>query len=54
MVKATLLLRHVYQEHFHDLACHHSRVLHEFISLIISAGGREVLAHRIHVGLGVE
>jgi hypothetical protein len=54
MVKTTLLLRHVYQEHLHHLARGHNRVLHKFISLIFGAGGCESLAHRIQVGPGEE
>jgi hypothetical protein len=38
MVKAILLLRHVYQEHLHDLAHRHNRVFNELTRFIFGVG----------------
>jgi hypothetical protein len=54
MVNAFLFLRHIYREHLYNLACHHSRVLHELGRLLFGTGHREALAYHIQVGSGVE
>jgi hypothetical protein len=47
MLKVSLLLRHIYQEHLYGTVCHHSRILHELRSLHIGTGRSESLTSSI-------
>jgi hypothetical protein len=54
MVTTALLLRHIYRECLYNLACHHSRVLHELGSLHFDTGHCITLVRRVQVRSGVD